>query len=61
VLFQFGHDAESGHSVYAKDFLLSAMVDRAPPIVKPTPSAGKVLDVLNKRDFIQLHVFSQFY
>ncbi|XP_060559178.1 uncharacterized protein LOC132719431 [Ruditapes philippinarum] len=40
--FHFGHDAESGHSVYAKDFLLSAMVDRAPPIVKPTPSAGKV-------------------
>ncbi|XP_045165354.1 uncharacterized protein LOC123529189 [Mercenaria mercenaria] len=41
--FHFGHDPESGHSVYAKDFLLSSMVDRAPPIVKPTPSAGKLL------------------
>lgn len=41
--FHFGHDPESGHSVYAKDFLLSAMADRAPPVVKPTPSAGKLL------------------
>lgn len=41
--FHFGHDPESGHSVYAKDYLLSAMADRAPPVVRPTPSAGKLL------------------
>ncbi|XP_052769192.1 uncharacterized protein LOC128209273 [Mya arenaria] len=41
--FNFGTDPESGHSVYAKDFKLSAMVSRAPPIVIAPPSAGHLL------------------
>ncbi|KAH3852062.1 hypothetical protein DPMN_094557 [Dreissena polymorpha] len=41
--FHFGTDPESAHSVYAKDFALSAMATRAPPIVIAPPSAGKLL------------------
>lgn len=41
--FHFGHDPESGQSIYAKDFALSAMANRMPPFVKAPPSAGKLL------------------
>ena len=39
---QFGHDPVSLHTIYNKDFALSAMAKRVPPVVIPPPSAGHV-------------------
>ena len=50
-LFQFGTDEKKDHSIYAKDFTLSSMVDRLPPMFHATPSAGRVSIVLGSQLF----------
>lgn len=41
--FEFGTDEKKDHSIYAKDYALSSMVGRNPPMFHATPNAGRLL------------------